>query len=51
MLIELTFLAPDLQQQMLTKHSCGPMRMPDFLSIARLPEWHAQRQRWRELTT
>jgi len=51
MLVELTFLAPDLQLQLLTTPLSGSMRMTDLLSVARLPEWHSQRQRWGELKT
>lgn len=45
-LVELTFLAPDLQQQVLRMPSNETLGMTDLLCIARLREWGQQRQRW-----
>lgn len=45
MLVELTFLAPDLQQRVLQIPTYETRRMTDLLCIARIPEWNRQRQR------
>lgn len=49
MLVELTFLAPDLQQLMLKTRTDPSLGMTLLLKIGRLPEWQFQRQRLQRL--
>jgi hypothetical protein len=46
MLVELTFLAPDIQEQLPRMPSNEALGMNDLLHIARLSEWEQQRQQW-----
>jgi hypothetical protein len=52
-IMNLLHLAPDLQEQLLfrvrTRRGRDPLYLARLLPIAALPDWNAQRRRWREL--
>lgn len=51
MLVELTFLAPDLQQLMIRSALYDSFGMVSLLGIARLSRWQLQRERWGSLAS
>jgi hypothetical protein len=51
MLVELTFLAPDLQHLVIHSASYESFGMITLLETARLSGWQFQRQRWRSLAS
>ena len=52
-ILSLLHLAPDLQEDVLflppVTAGRDPVTLADLLPIARTPDWHQQRMRWREL--
>lgn len=51
MLVELTFLAPDLQQLVIHYALYESFGMVSLLEIARLSKWQFQRRRWSSLAS